>query len=195
MGSIRLFYCGEISSWTIRKQSHPQTRHWNVLIVFGEWYIQRRWLISSWCFLWYLFRRCRLAIGETFLVNCEFEGLLVGEWAGMPPSGHVVFPTSSKREVSLSSPKRSLLNQREFLFSADKFCLFGMRSSYFLSKASGNCYTFRFILFYFYFFKPRQVILILQSRGQIDLNEIRIFNYMNTLDFKTLQVNTKFLPV
>ena len=42
-------------------------------------------------------------LSESFLVNCEFEGLLVGERASVSQNEHVVFP-KQQREVDLSGP-------------------------------------------------------------------------------------------
>ena len=45
-------------------------------------------------------------------------------------------------------------SEAQFLFSTGRSIFLGIRSSYFLSEVSGNCYSFEFpfILFYFIFF-------------------------------------------
>ena len=48
--------------------------------------------------------------------------------------------------------KWSLMNEKEFLFSADMSCLPGMHGFRFLSEVSKSCNTFGFILFYFSLF-------------------------------------------
>ena len=69
----------------------------------------------------------------------------------MPLSRHMVFPHQLQERSSFFQSKWSLLNEAEFLFIDGKALSLGMLCSYFLSGASGNCYTIEFILFYFLF--------------------------------------------
>ena len=85
----------------------------------------------------------------TKVSSSEFKGLLVGEWVSVPLSGHVVFPTNSKREVGLSSPSDPCQISKSFFFVQVR--LFSiMHRFHYLSGVSGNYHSIEFILFYLY---------------------------------------------
>ena len=72
--------------------------------------------------------------------------LLVGEWASVKLSKHVVFPASSRREVILSSSRGHCWMRTGFFLGTSK-SVSGMRRFPIPSKVSGNSNTFVFIYF------------------------------------------------
>ena len=121
-----------------------QTRRWNVFLVFGGWYVQSHWFMSSWYFYDML--------AETATTGGR-ENQCAVKWIRGFPHLH------QERSKSFQF-KRSLLNEKEFLLRADTSCLLGMRSSYILSEVSGNSCNFGFILFFVYIFLTRTGLLV-----------------------------------
>ena len=106
--SILQLFCSE--------EMFSRTRRWNLLVISGGWIVESLWLCPVGVFVWYVGIFDVLWVWRSVLWSDRYvqQRLLLVSPTSMLLSRYVVFPTSNRREVVLSSPSNHCWMRQSF---------------------------------------------------------------------------------